>query len=346
MTLTDRRRLPRSDLALPVLGMGCAQMGGLYKLTPLAETLDTVAYAWSRGIRYFDTAPYYGYGRSERRLGIALEGRPREEMVVSTKVGRLLRPTADGTAASGTDANGWAEPPPFEQVYDYSHDAILRSVEDSLQRLGLARIDILYVHDIGRVTHGERHEQHWQALTKGGGFRALDGLRRAGLVRAIGLGVNEWEVVLDAMQEIDLDCTMLAGRYTLLEQASLSPFLEKCLGAGHAIVAAGVFNSGLLAGNGKFNYADAPAEVQARAAALEETAREFGVALPAAALQFPLAHPAVVSCVTGVRTRQQLEANIDWFTAPIPDAFWEALKTRGLLDPAAPTPATPTPTGA
>ena len=339
MLLTDRRPLPRTGLSLPVFGLGGAQIGGLYRASTAACSDDLIACAWENGIRYFDTAPYYGYGRSEHRMGAALCDRARENYVLSTKVGRLIRPNAGGARAPGADANGWAEALPFHQVYDYSYDAVMRSVEDSYQRLSIARLDILYIHDIGRLTHGDRHDHHWQQLTQGGGFRALDELRRAGIVTAIGLGVNEWEIVRDAMQEIDLDCTMLAGRYTLLEQTSLTPFLESCLKAGNAIVAAGVFNSGLLVGNGKFNYADAPPAMIARVEALTEVCQEFGVALPAAALQFPLAHPAVVSTVTGARTRSQLETNIAWFNSAIPSTFWHALAARGLIDAAAPTPA-------
>ncbi|KJV10352.1 pyridoxal 4-dehydrogenase [Elstera litoralis] len=339
MLLTDRRPLPRTGLSLPIFGLGGAQIGGLYRASTAACSDDLIACAWENGIRYFDTAPYYGYGRSEHRMGASLCDRAREDYVLSTKVGRLIRPNAGGARAPGADTNGWAEALPFHQVYDYSYDAIMRSVEDSYQRLSIARLDILYVHDIGRVTHGEKHDHHWQQLTQGGGFRALDALRRAGIVNAIGLGVNEWEVVQDAMQEIDLDCTMLAGRYTLLEQSSLSPFLENCRKAGNAIVAAGVFNSGLLVGNGKFNYADAPPAMIARVEALTAVCQEFGVALPAAALQFPLAHPGVVSVVTGARTRGQLETNIAWFNSAIPGAFWQALTARGLIDAAAPTPA-------
>ncbi|BAI74167.1 D-threo-aldose 1-dehydrogenase (plasmid) [Azospirillum sp. B510] len=336
--LADRRILPRSGLSLPAIGLGCAQLGGLYRPTDPAEADGLLAAAWDAGIRYFDTAPYYGYGRSERRLGAALCDRPRDGFMLSTKVGRLIRPNTGGARVRGVDGDGWADPPPFHPVYDYSRDGILRSVEDSLQRLGLARIDILYVHDIGRVTHGDGHAHHWQALTRGGGFRALEKLRRDGAVPAIGLGVNEWEVALEAMDEVDLDCVMLAGRYTLLEQTSLSPFLERCLAAGTRIAAAGVFNSGILAGNGKFNYADAPPETIGRVEALAAACREFDVELPAAALQFPLAHPAVASCVTGVRNARQLTTNLAWLRARVPAAFWQALKARGLLDEAAPVP--------
>ncbi len=338
MLLTDRRLLPRTGLSLPVFGLGGAQIGGLYRASTPAESDDLVACAWQCGIRYFDTAPYYGYGRSEHRMGASLCDRARGEYVLSTKVGRLIRPNAHAERTPGADVNGWADALPFHQVYDYSYDAIMRSIDDSYQRLSIARINILFIHDIGRVTHGDRHDHHWQQLTHGGGFRALEEVRRAGIVNAIGLGVNEWEVVHDAMQEIDLDCTMLAGRYTLLEQTSLSPFLENCQKAGNAIIAAGVFNSGLLVGNGKFNYAAAPPPIIARVEALTAVCQEFGVALPAAALQFPLAHPAVVSTVTGARTREQLEANIAWFNSPIPVPFWQSLAARGLIDAAAPTP--------
>lgn len=190
---------------------------------------------------------------------------------------------------------------PFRPTYDYSYDAILRSFEDGQQRLGIFRIDILYVHDIGRYTHGDRHDRYWAQLTQGGGFRALSELRSSGRIRAVGLGVNEWEVVHDAMQEFDLDVTILAGRYTLLEQKSLS-FLDECVRAKNAIVIAGAFNSGVLVGNNKFNYEDAPAEIVERVRVLKAACDEFGVPLPAAALQFPMAHSAVVSCVTGAHT--------------------------------------------
>jgi len=253
--------------------------------------------------------------------------------VLSTKVGRLMRP--DAAVAAGAD--GWADPLPFRPVFDYRRDAVLRSVEDSLQRLGLARVDILFVHDIGRATHGAAHETHWEALTRGGGFRALEELRRDGRVGAIGLGVNECEVLHDAMQECELDCSLLAGRYTLLEQRSLR-VLDECARRGHAIVVGGPFNSGLLAGQAKFDYADAPADALRRAAALRAACAEFDVPLEAAALQFPLAHPAVVSVLSGMRSAAQVRQNVDWFEQPLPGALWTALRERGLVDPASPCP--------
>lgn len=329
-----RITLPRAALSLTRLGMGCAQIGGLYRPASDGEARAAVDGAWELGLRYFDTAPYYGSTLSEHRLGAALRERPREQFVVSSKVGRLLRPDASVRAGD----NGWSQPLPFRPHYDYRYDAILRSHEDSLQRLGMARIDILYVHDIGPMTHGELHGHYWEQLTSGGGFRALEELRASGQVAAIGLGVNEWEIVHQAMQECALDCTLLAGRYTLLEQTSLTPLLEACARQGNAIVIGGPFNSGILAGGGKFNYADAPEDVVRRVAALERVCRAFEVPLAAAALQFPMAHPAVVSCIPGGRDLAQMQQNVAWFEQVIPPELWQALKREGLLDERAPTP--------
>ena len=333
MKVSDRRTLPRTGLSVTVMGLGCAQMGNLYRVTPYAESLSAHDTAWEAGIRYFDTAPFYGMTRSERRLGTMLTEHERADYVISTKVGRLLVPDA----TLGDEEQGYVKPLPFRPVYDYSYDAILRSFETSQQRLGIIDIDILYVHDIGAVTHGDLAGHYWTQLTKGGGFRALGQLRSEGRIRAFGLGVNEWEVARDALGEAEIDITMLAGRYTLLEQESLS-FLDACTRAGTAITCAGAFNSGILVGNNKFNYAEAPAEVVARVGALQAVCSEFGVALPAAALQFPMAHPAVATCVSGARNGSQLASNIDWFEQVIPDAFWTALKERGLVHPDAPLP--------
>ena len=335
MKITDRRQLPRVDLNLPVFGLGGAQVGGLFRAMPDNAATALLECAWRLGVRHFDTAPYYGYARSEHRMGSALRPRPREQFVLSTKVGRLLQP--DASVRPGDD--GWADPLPFRPYFDYSHDGVMRSLDDSLRRLGVSRVDLLYVHDIGRVTHEERHDLHWRQLTRGGGLRALEALRSSGVVGAIGLGVNEWEAVQACMDEIDLDCTMLAGRYTLLEQTSL-PLLEQCLTRGNAIVVAGPFNSGVLAGSDSFNYAKAPAPVVERVRALDAVCREFDVALPAAALQFPLAHPAVVSCVAGAHSEAELAQNIGWFESRIPLPFWQALCDRGLIDGRAPVPAT------
>ena len=334
MDVIQRRTLPRGGLSLPCIGMGCAPLGGLYQPVSEAQARATLDGAWEEGVRFFDTAPFYGYTLSERRLGAALRSRPREQFVISTKAGRLMRP--DEGVRPGAD--GFAAPLPFRPHFDYTYDGILRSHDDSLRRLGLERIDILFVPDIGKVTHGANDGHYWRQLTQGGGFRALDALRASGQVAAVGLGVNETDVILRAMAEFDLDCTLLAGRYTLLEQESLSPLLDLCVERGNAIVIGGPFNSGVLAGNGKFNYADAPAEILEIVAQLDLVCRRYGVPLQAAALQFPLAHPAVVSCIPGGQDLAQLRQNLGWFAAPLPDALWLALLRAGLIDERAPVP--------
>jgi D-threo-aldose 1-dehydrogenase len=295
--------------------------------------LATVDGAWELGLRYFDTAPYYGFTLSERRLGQALRQRPRDQYVVSTKAGRLMRP--DASVMPGDC--GWARPLPFRPHFDYTYDGMLRSHDDSLARLGLEHIDILFVHDIGRVTHGDAHGHYWEQLTSGGGFRALDALRCEGRIRAIGLGVNEAAVVHAAMQECDLDCTLIAGRYTLLEQGALA-LLDACARNGNAIIIGGPFNSGVLAGTSRFDYGDVPPDVRARVDALQAVCRSFAVPLAAAALQFPMAHPAVAACVPGAHDATQLGKNVHWFGQLVPDELWAALKHHGLLAEQAPTP--------
>lgn len=333
MQVHQRRRLGATPLQPTVLGLGAAALGGLYEPVDADTARGALQAAWDAGLRYVDTAPFYGGTRSERRSGDFLAARPRDEFVLSTKVGRLMRP--DPTVAPGVD--GWADPLPFRPVFDYGHDAVLRSFDDSLQRLGLARIDLLLVHDIGRMTHGDRHAHHWHALTAGGGFRALEALRRQGRVGAIGLGVNECEVAFDALNAAPLDCVLLAGRYTLLEQGGLA-LLDACARAGASVVIGGPFNSGLLAGQAKFNYADVPPDVMRRATALRAACAEHEVALEAAALQFPLAHAAVASVLSGMRSAAQVRTNVAWFERPIPAALWAELRRRGLLDAAAPVP--------
>lgn len=335
MRITDRARLPRAALEVTRFGLGCAQLGGLFQPMADGEARALVDAAWELGIRYFDTAPYYGFGLSEHRLGAALRERPRGQYVVSTKVGRLLRPDPDVRPGEC----GWAAPLPFRPHYDYSHDAILRSHEDSLQRLGMDRVDILYVHDIGQVTHGAQAEHYWDQLTRGGGLRALARLREEGAIAAFGLGVNEWEVVTAALDECALDCVLLAGRYTLLEQASLEPLMDRCAQRGTAVVIGGPFNSGILAGSNRFNYEDAPPDVVERVSAIAALCRQFDTPLPAAALQFPMAHPAVTAAIPGAQDAAQLRQNAHWFEQPLPAALWDALVHAGLVDRRAPLPA-------
>lgn len=331
---SDKRKLPRSGVELSAMGLGCAQLGGLYQAMSDAEAQAIVDAAWEAGIRYFDTAPYYGYTLSERRLGDALRERDRDSFVISTKAGRLMK--LDAGVQPGE--NGWAQPLPFRPHFDYTYDGIMRSHQDSLRRLSLERVDILYVHDIGEATHGTLHNHYWKQLTHGGGFLALTRLREEGSVRAIGLGVNEWQVVADAIEACDIDCALLAGRYTLLEQAARKPLLDQCAERGIGIVIGGPFNSGILAGTRKFNYEDAPAPIIARVEAIEAVCREHSVPIQAAALQFPMAHPAVVCCVAGAHSPEQLRQNAAWFAQKLPDRLWQDLVRHRLVDRHAPTP--------
>ena len=325
-----RRSVGGTGLTVPTLGFGGAPLGGLFDAVSKAQAEATLREAFKAGMTYVDTAPFYGFGNSERRVGDLLRG---QNYVLSTKVGRLLQPGLPDNPA----AMGWPDPLPFHPVFDYSHDGIRRSFEDSLQRLGLDRIDILYVHDIGTVTHGDDNAGHWRNLERGG-YRALDELRSEGRVRAIGLGVNESAVCLDALGIGDWDVFLLAGRYTLLEQAPLEDLLPACEAAGTSLVIGGPFNSGVLAGGDTWDYGTVPVEVRTRVAALSACCNEYGVPLPAAALQFPLAHPAVASVIPGLRSPAELADTLSWTGHAIPPAFWAALKDGGLVHQDAPLP--------
>jgi len=339
MRASDTRRLKRSGIDLTVLGLGTAPLGGLYAPVPTADARGAIAAAWDRGIRYYDTAPMYGLGRCEHLAGEFLRDQDPASFRISTKVGRLMsfeRPgrTLPPEPPKNEFDSGWHNGLPFREVFDYTYDAILRSYDDSRQRTGLGRLDILFVHDIGRVTHGERHDHHWGQLTTGGGFRALMELKAAGLIAGFGLGVNEWEVIRDAMQEADLDVSMLAGRFSLLDDSSVETFLPLARKHEVDLVIAGVFNSGILAstsGRKKFNYVDAPAEVIAKAEKLGEVCARFGVPLPAAAVQYPLRHPAATVVAVGAKTAAQINTTVDWFETPIPDELWAALEAEGLI---------------
>ncbi|WP_331010981.1 aldo/keto reductase [Sphingomonas sp.] len=335
-----RRVMPRSGLAPSVLGFGAATLGNLYQPVSDGDARAALDAALDASFAYVDTAPHYGHGLSERRVGDAL--RARDGVILSSKVGRLLHP--DDRLHGDAERNGFRSPVPFDQRYDYTHDGILRSWEDSLQRLGLARIDILYVHDIGPLTHGADHLRTFDQLTKGGGLRALEELRLGGGIAAFGVGVNEWQICLEVMEHADLDVILLAGRYTLLEQESLVSLLPRCVERQTSVVIGGAYNSGILAtgtrGDGPvhYDYGVAPPAVVARVARLERICDAYGVALPAAALQFPLAHPAVVSVIPGMGSAARVRQTLDLYRTPIPDAFWTAVRDEGLIRQDAPLP--------
>ncbi|MDB5506663.1 MAG: aldo/keto reductase [Devosia sp.] len=331
----SRRRVGGTALEVTELGVGSASLAG--NLTKVEDSVarETLARGLDLGINYFDTAPQYGFGRAEHLVGDGLRFRT-EGTVISTKVGRLLKPHANG--APYAYGHGWVDPFPFDQVYDYSYDGIMRSFEDSLQRLGLDAVQMLLVHDIGAMTHGaEQNAIYWQQLADGG-YRALNDLKSAGLIKAIGLGVNEWEVLMDAFALGDWDVFLLAGRYTLLEQTSLSPFLTTCLERNASVICGGPFNGGALMGSGMWNYSKAPEAVLQRVKALEAACTEFGIPLGAAALQFPLAHQAICTILPGPRTPAELDGILNWWQVAIPDQFWDALADRRLVEPGTPLP--------
>lgn len=331
-----RRPVGRAGLQVSVLGLGCAPFGNLLSDVPDAQLRETVAACRGAGIAHFDTAPFYGHGLSEHRIGECLRGVPRDSFVLSTKVGRLLRP--DPAART---PGPFATTLPFDIHYDYSHDAAMRSIEDSLQRLGLARIDIVYIHDVNAKWAGDQLDARYRQAMDGA-YRALDRLRAAGTVGAIGVGVNDIDVLLRFAQDGDFDVFMLAGRYTLLDTTALPRLLPLCVKRGIGITLAAPFSSGILATGAvpgaKHWYADAPPEIMDRVRRMEAVCAAHGVTLRAAALQFPLAHPALRSVVAGMRSPQEVVENTEALRLPIPAALWQDLRAQGLIDPEAPVP--------
>jgi D-threo-aldose 1-dehydrogenase len=332
--------LPCDDGAATRLALGGAPLGNLFAPVSDADARALVEAAWDGGCRSFDTAPHYGHGLSERRLGDALRGRPRSAFVLSTKVGRLLMADASVPREQFSYVGGL----PFRQHWDYSAAGVRRSVEDSLQRLGLAGIDVAYVHDCDAATHGARAEAvRRQVIDEA--LPALHAMKREGLVRAVGLGVNDVAIVCDVLREADLDVLLLAGRCTLLDHSALPALLPACAARGVRVALGGAFNSGLLAlgaGGGdraRFNYAPAPAELLARTARIEAVCEAHGVPLRAAALQFPLAHPAIDHVVVGARSAAEWRDAHAMMRRPIPPGFWAALRRDGLLPDDAPVPA-------
>jgi D-threo-aldose 1-dehydrogenase len=334
MTCFETRPLGRTSLRVTVLGLGTGTIGGHRIAVSRQQGEAVVRAAWSAGVRYFDTAPFYGFGQACRLLGDAMRELPRDQWLLSTKVGRLLRPQLDQKASAALQ-----HPMPFNAVFDYSYGGIIRSFEDSLQRLGLAQIDILYVHDIGSRQHGKEGHAAVVRAFRDGGYRALEELRSSGRVRAIGIGVNEKEVLLDAMEWGAWDVFLLAGRYTLLEQAPLDDLLPKCLRSGISVMIGAPFNTGILAGRETWNYRPAPPEIFDRVNAIRSVCGSHRVPMIAAALQFPLAHPAVAAILPGPRNVEEVEANKRLLQYPIPPALWADLRTAKLLHPNAPTPA-------
>ena len=308
---------PLGGIEVTRFGLGCAPLGGLYEAVSDAAAAETVAAAWQRGVRFFDTAPYYGSGLSERRVGAALRDRPRDEFVLSTKVGRLLEP-------NGKTDSMFVGAPAAASVFDFSYDGALRSLEASLERLGLDRVDVALIHD---------PDDHYDEAVAGA-YRALERLRGEGVVRAIGVGMNQTEVLVRFAHATDVDCFLVAGRYTLLDGGALAELLPLCEEKGIAVIAAGVFNSGILAsadGSGHYDYASPAPELVVRVRALAAVCARWNVPLQAAAIQFPLGHPAVASVLVGCRSADEVDEDARLFELELPAGLWEELRDEQLL---------------
>jgi D-threo-aldose 1-dehydrogenase len=324
------RILNGTDVSLTEIGFGAAVIGNLYQETSDRDAEEAVEAAWQAGIRYFDTAPHYGLGLSERRLGQALKGLPRAEFVVSSKVGRLLVPNPHPLSC---DSEGFAVPGELRRERDYSRDGVLRSIDATLSRTHLDRLDVVYVHD---------PDDHWQQAAEEA-IPALADLRSQGVLRAIGVGMNRSPMLARFLRETPVDVVMLAGRYTLLEQDALADVLATAAAMDKSVVAVGVFNSGILAqprpGPGaKYDYEDAAPEVITRANEIADICEQHGTSLPAAAIAFPLAHQCVVNVTLGMRSAAEVQGNINLYNSGVPPGLWSDLRAAGLLRPDAPSP--------
>jgi D-threo-aldose 1-dehydrogenase len=321
-------RLARRGVVLTPLALGCAPLAGLYEPVSEEQARATVDAAWEAGIRTFDTAPQYGAGRSEERVGAALRERPRERFALCTKVGRRLVPRGEGEPPPGV----FSQPPPFDLVTDFSADGVRRALEESLTRLGLDRVDLLHVHD---------PDDHMDEAI-GEALPALLALRDEGVVRAVGAGMNHAAPLARIVRESDVDCVLLAGRLTLLDGSALDELLPLCTERDVDVIAAGVFNSGLLADpdapGATYDYLPAPAALRERARAIAALCARHGATLPAAAMRFPLAHPAVAAVLVGVRSAGEVRADAEAFAHELPAALWAELADAGLLPGELPPP--------
>lgn len=320
------RPLGDTGLTLSELSFGGAGIGNLYRAIRREDAMATLAAAWDGGIRYFDTAPFYGRGLSERRTGDFLRVKPRGEFALSTKVGRLLHPAPEGSPGD----TGYVDELPFNIVYDYSYDGIMRSHADSLARLGLATVDILYVHDLEPQTFADDDEYRAHLDTFAtSGIRALQELKADGKISAFGLGVNQVSACINVMERVRLDCLLMAGRYSVLDRTAAGRLMDMCRDSGTMMIVGGVFNSGILATGPKpgatFDYTEASPEIMEKVAAMEEVADAHDVPLARAALHFPLRNPVVASVLIGTAKPSSLTRNLDQFAEPVPDAIWPAL---------------------
>ncbi len=338
-SLSTRLRIGTTDLAVPPLGLGTVPLGGLFRGLDDADATAVLQTAWDEGIRYFDTAPWYGRGLAEHRTGAFLHARPRDAFVLTTKVGRILKRPRD---LSALETAPWPEGLPFEVHFDYGYDGIMRAYEQSQQRLALPAIDALIIHDLDALYHDAEAIARHTADLESSGLQALDELKRSGDIAAYGIGINTHEALEMFAGRLSLDFMLVAMPYTLLDQTSLHAGMATCVERGVSVIVGAPFASGILAtgsrGKGTYDYRSPAPEVEARVTGMEEVCAAHGVSLPAAALQFPLAHPAVVSVIPGTRTADEVQKAVHGFEAPIPPAFWAELEARELIHPDAPVP--------
>jgi D-threo-aldose 1-dehydrogenase len=329
MNPLEKVPLGKTDVRVTRLGMGGAALAGLYRDSAEETATATVHRALELGVNFIDTAPLYGHGKSELRLGRALAGRARDRFVLASKVGRLLVPAG----AKPVESIWFENPAPFEPVFDFSYDGVMRSFEESLTRLQMDRIDVIHIHD-----PDDHYEQALQ-----GAYPALCRLREQGLIRALSVGMNGAEMLVRFARDAEFDCFLLAGRYTLIDLSGLNELLPLCLEKGISIILGAPYNSGILATGArpgaKFNYADAPPELMEKVRRMEAVCARHGVPLKAAALQFPLGHPAVATVIPGARSPEEVEENFRMMSHPIPPACWQELRSEGLIPPEAPLPA-------
>jgi D-threo-aldose 1-dehydrogenase len=327
----ELRKISDTDIAVTCFGFGGASMGNMYTVAHNDAAQKAIRSAYEAKVRYFDTAPMYGFGKSERLYGSVLKDQPRDSFVLSTKVGRLIlagKPTPETQDTCFVDIDD------AYAVFDYSRDGVLRSLEESRKRLGIDKIDIVYIHD------PDVDDSFQQALDEA--FPTLAELRSQGVIGAIGAGMNQAEMLRDFAKNADFDCFLLAGRYTLLDQIALKELLPLCQQKNISIIIGGAYNSGILATGAvegaHYNYTPAPPEIMEKTRKIESVCKRFNVSMKAAALQFPFGHPTVVSNIPGVKTKERFEENLSLFTDPIPADFWAALKEEKLLVPEAPVP--------
>jgi len=333
------RKLGSSGVALTALGFGAAPIGGFRFAIAEDEATGAVRTAYDAGIGYFDTSPYYGYGRSELRVGQVLREEPRDGFVLSTKIGRVMSPHRPDDATPPLRPNGL----PFDERFDYSYDGVMRSLEQSYLRLGMNRIDVVYIHDVDIFSHGtpDAYARAYAAVLEGA-VPALEELRRNGVIGAFGAGLNDTEPCLRFARDTSIDCLLVAGRYTLLVQEAMDELLPLCAERNIGVVIGGPYNSGILVHGPKegstYFYKPAPAGIRERVAGIEAVCARHGVPMAAAALQFPLHHPCVVSTIPGAISRAEVRQGVAWMRMAIPDALWAELKQEGLLRADAPVP--------